>query len=812
MNSHFKSSLLIFALSLLVLSSRALAVPSGLTFQGRLVNNGVAVESASVVVTLKVTSTGASECTLFEETQTLNMTNSDGVMAVTLGQGSRTGNDQGLTIAQVFSNKPTTLTGLTCTMGGTTYTPSNADSRNLYVTFNDGGAVVAFSSPFSIQSVPYALEADSLSGKSLTDFIQVSSNTTQTKVDNVFAPSSYTALTSLIAGTSSAYAPASGTFSSSFDLNNQKIIGLAAPTASTDAANKNYVDTTLGTKSLDSTTLAALNNTTDSGKVLTWNGTTFTASAPAGDSTKLPLAGGTMTGAIAMGSNNITAAGYITQSPGKYVQFGNLDDTAESTLVSSPLTSAYAGATWFNTTSGQLKYWDGSSVKSMSTSFPVQSANQIFAGPASGGSAAPGFRALSEADIPTLTAASKVSNSATSAASANTNSAIVARDGSGSFAATNVTLSKVVLNDTQGTPKSASLQAPTTITNSYVLKMPTDLPGTSGFVLSSDTSGNLSWISPSAGLQSSALTSAHIWVGNGSNVATDVAVTGDVAVTNAGATTVNAVKGKSVSGAPTTTGQVLRYDGTNWTPNFVSMADLRSTVTGASSATSCTAGQTLTYTSVSDNLTCTNISIGDSQITYASESANKFLASPSGSSGAPSFRTLSAADLPVTGTGGAIVNGGNTFGAASSIGNTDSYNFSILTANSPRMTVTSSGNVGIGTTAPRANLDVSGTFVGQAATSVAAGTVDFSNGNIQYTTNSCGAFQLNNLKDGGNYAFIVQGTTSATCSFTAYSDAGSTALTVHLPPDHGATIASKHTIYNIMVAGTHVYFAWTPGY
>jgi len=128
------------------------------------------------------------------------------------------------------------------------------------------------------------------------------------------------------------------------------------------------------------------------------------------------------------------------------------------------------------------------------------------------------------------------------------------------------------------------------------------------------------------------------------------------------------------------------------------------------------------------------------------------------------------------------------------------------------MIINSSGNVGIGTTAPRAALDVSkGTLLVKPSVSNAGTTVDFSTGNLQHTTNSCQTFTLNNMQDGGSYTFAIKGTTMGTCVFNAYSDVGVTALTVHMPTDHAATVSGKHTLYTFLVMGTDVYVTWIPG-
>jgi hypothetical protein len=182
------------------------ATPAGITFQGRLTKSDQAVEGSSVNVTIKVKSV-VSECLLYEETHTLNMSNSDGIFSIKIGGGTRTVNDVGLSLTQVFSNTGTAITSLICTGPGTptSYTSTSVDARNVYVSFDDGVDVVAFADPYVVQSVPYAIEAERLAGKPAADYLQVSADSTQTKLDDIMDSAVYSEILALAGGTSSNY-------------------------------------------------------------------------------------------------------------------------------------------------------------------------------------------------------------------------------------------------------------------------------------------------------------------------------------------------------------------------------------------------------------------------------------------------------------------------------------------------------------------------------------------------------------------------------------------------------------------------------
>ncbi|MGZ3742557.1 MAG: hypothetical protein ACXWRA_01760, partial [Pseudobdellovibrionaceae bacterium] len=100
--------------------------------------------------------------------------------------------------------------------------------------------------------------------------------------------------------------------------------------------------------------------------------TGVTTAAPL-DATKLPLVGGAMTGAITMGGNDITNTGNITMAASKTLGLSN-----NTTDPGTPT----AGQVWYNSTSNTLKYYNGTSVQSLTgaTASGITSLNGLTSG------------------------------------------------------------------------------------------------------------------------------------------------------------------------------------------------------------------------------------------------------------------------------------------------------------------------------------------------------------------------------------------------------------------------------------------------
>jgi hypothetical protein len=270
---------------------------------------------------------------------------------------------------------------------------------------------------------------------------------------------------------------------------------------------------------------------------------------------------------------------------------------------------------------------------------------------------------------------------ANAATNTNTVSTLVKRDPSGNFSANSISQSSAVFNDSGS--NSVTLQAPTTVTTSYSLSLPQAKATLTGQALTSDTSGNLSWTTMSG--------------------TPTGAASGDLSGTYP-SPSVAKLQGVSVSAtAPTSSSHILKYNGsTTWAPAFIGISDIRSTAAGNATffPTTCTSSQTLSYSAITDTMSCTAISISGSA--FGSQSQTSFFAGPSGG-GTPTFRTIASTDIPATlnlGTNGTTagilgVANGSASGATVSVQNpsaTAAYNFNLpATAGTAGYVLTSGG-------------------------------------------------------------------------------------------------------------------------
>jgi hypothetical protein len=184
-------ALLILAAS----SAHATLVPhKGIAVQAYILQpNQNPVNGSGLTVTSRILS--PNDCVLIEE-QFSNVSISNGYLRLPVGTGTRTARDKGLSLSAALDNT-TTRSNLdgpaanpTCT-----YSPSSQDARKITVSFNLGtDSTTAITANFSLRATGYAVSSDdsqALQGKGATDFIQSNSSrsATQNMFENFFAAS-----------------------------------------------------------------------------------------------------------------------------------------------------------------------------------------------------------------------------------------------------------------------------------------------------------------------------------------------------------------------------------------------------------------------------------------------------------------------------------------------------------------------------------------------------------------------------------------------------------------------------------------------
>src|SRR6185312_2203960 len=169
------------------------------------------------------------------------------------------------------------------------------------------------------------------------------------------------------------------------------------------------------------------------------------------------------------------------------------------------------------------------------------------------------------------------------------------------------------------------------------------------------------------------LSSAKIWVGNSANAAAAVSMNGDGTIDNTGKLTVSGLQGKAVSATAPTSGQVLQFNGTNWSPttnNYqtTTLNDAQiwvgnagnlaapvamsgdATISNTGALTLATVGTAGTYTQVTVNAKGL-VTSGTSPTTLAGYGITDAVKN---AGGAPSVQEGLSAAIPAAGTAGRI--------------------------------------------------------------------------------------------------------------------------------------------------------------
>ncbi|HRO68288.1 MAG TPA: hypothetical protein PL182_12035, partial [Pseudobdellovibrionaceae bacterium] len=139
----------------------------GVTYHGRLLRpDGRPVDSSNVRFKIQIRTPELPSCLMYEEIQTRDLSDSQGMFSLTIGQNASTPNAEPFTLEQVFSNTGKALAFPAGHCAGiSTVTLNPTDGRQILVSFNDD----SFSGweelpPETINLVPSAFEAVTVGG------------------------------------------------------------------------------------------------------------------------------------------------------------------------------------------------------------------------------------------------------------------------------------------------------------------------------------------------------------------------------------------------------------------------------------------------------------------------------------------------------------------------------------------------------------------------------------------------------------------------------------------------------------------------
>ena len=413
-----------------------------------------------------------------------------------------------------LGTNPSSITTATATVTGTLTANGTFASSNAVLTGGTvNGIVIGGTTPQAITGTTVTASTGFVGGLTgnvtgnLTGNVtgNVAGNLTGNVTGNVTASSGTTTLNDLVVN---------GTA----DFTNTKLTNVVTPTVGTDAANKSYVDDTVAAV-IDSAP-AALDTLNELAAALgddaNFAGTVTTALA-----TKLPLAGGTMTGAIAMGTAKITGLGDPTSAQDAATKtYVDTADALKLSLTGGTMSGAIAMGTNKITAVGDPTLAQDAATKAYTDSIL--------------GSATSAATSAAAAATSASNAATSASNAATSATSAS-NSATSA---SGSAGAASASASSAATSESNALTSEANAAASesaaaTSETNAAASESAASTSETNAASSASSASSSASSASTSASNSASSASSASTSATNAANSATAASGSASAAATSA---------------------------------------------------------------------------------------------------------------------------------------------------------------------------------------------------------------------------------------------------------------------------------------
>lgn len=710
--SHISSYLgaLLTALLLLFLSSPSFA-SSGITYHGRLMNpNGTPVTSSNVQFRLQIRTPGTQDCLLYEEIQSQDLSTTKGMFSLSLGDGTGVRQDSyaaDWTLFDSLSNRKAFNFNVADCAGPTLYTPSPEDNRKFRVFFNDGSFAGWEALPTqTINFIPMSIESYAVGGfpsRSLLRFEDASGNLINTSPLN---NAQYTELLNLLAGTSSQYERAGR-------LNGVTLpaLGNGESVRWDGSAWQTFTPIESGSETDPTVEAFAKSSlpTCGVGEVLSSDGTSFSCVNDATGGT--PSDATTSSKGIVQIGDGISVTTGIISLPdvvanGTYTKV-TVDDKGRvvtgDNIDGDDITSGTIGGSTSINSSGNI-HLSGASSKVTSNYIDTRRIT-LFDDQGTPGEIL--LRAPATVS-PNYTLTFPVNDGDPGQVLSTDGDGILSwiSPSSGSVTSVSGTAPISVDNTNPATPI-VSLSDSGVVATTYGSS--TEVP-----VFAVDAKGRITSVTNTAitgtSPVGSALSNANIWVGDAGNLAVARPVSGDASITNLGEFTVTKIQGTSVSSSPPTAqGQVLKYNGTTeYVATYFGVADLKNASGSAQFPGSCTSAQTLTYSSITDVYTCSNISIANTQISGLGTASTKDFGTSAGNLvELDGSNRIPSSLLPTGGYDSTYFKqDGNSFGNTATLGTNDNHPLSFETNSTTRMTILANGNVGIGTATPGAKLHI----------------------------------------------------------------------------------------------------------